>query len=126
MFSLKPSSIKPEHREKIKQLMPYVNRVRLYLMRIQGLVSKGKYAKYQYRDPDFSQLKNRIFLLLSLARSGTTAVYELFNTNPSIYAYNEILNPGSFFNFYGFLDRCAALGICTSTAEARLRLFKYL
>ncbi len=94
-------------------------------MRIQGLMSKGKYGKYQYRDPDFSRLKNNIFLMIGLAHSGSAQLQELFASHPSIHCCNEILSPDSFANFYDFLDRCAAMGIRVSKPEARLRLFKW-
>jgi hypothetical protein len=125
MFSFKLFGTRPAYPEKIRQLMPYINRARLYLMRMQGLVSKGKYGKYQYRDPDFSRLKNNIFLMIGLAHSGSAQLQELFASNSSVHCCNEILSPDSFSNYYGFLDRCAAMGIRVSTSEARLRLFKW-
>lgn len=105
--------------------MPYLNKAWLHLLRLRGLVSKGRYGQYQYRDPDFSRLGKNIFLMLGLSHSGSAQLNELFDSNASIYTCKDILNPASCFTFYDFLDRCAAVGIRTSTPDARRRLFKW-
>lgn len=124
-MKLKPSNIKPEHRNLLKKLKPAFLAIQLYLLRVMGLVFKGAYAKYGQRDPDFSELNNRAFFIITLARSGSTALYELFNSHKDIYAYNEVLSTGTFYNFFDFLERCAAVGLKTSRPEDRVRLFKW-
>lgn len=122
---LKPSHIKPEHRDLIKKIKPYVLAVQLQLLRVMGLFYKGHYSKYGVRDPDFNSLNNKVYFIMSLARSGTTALYELFNSHKDVYAYNEVLSTGTFYNYFDFVERCAAVGVKTARPDDRLRLFKW-
>jgi hypothetical protein len=72
---VKPSKIKPEHRELLKKIKPYLFALQLGFLKILGLFFKGPYGKFVKRDPDFSLLDGKVFFIISLARSGTTALW---------------------------------------------------